>query len=91
MRGPSTGCFQTPVCTVRPRHATSRGSPTLTDTSAPTAGEGFADAGAGRLGAHGFQYAYEAVATPRPRAVADRSIPGRQGTFRRVITHDRRA
>ena len=30
MRGPGTGIFQTPVCTVRPRHGTSWGSPTLT-------------------------------------------------------------
>ena len=35
-RGPSTGCFQTPVYTVRPLHATFRGSPTLTETSVPT-------------------------------------------------------
>src|SRR5690242_14456156 len=32
-RGPFTGLFQTPVCTVRPRHGTSFGSPTLTDNS----------------------------------------------------------
>src|SRR3954462_6019977 len=28
---PATGRFQTPVCTVRPRHATSLGMPTLTE------------------------------------------------------------
>src|SRR4051794_25646250 len=36
MTGPSTGCFHTPVWTVRPRQATSRGRPTFTDTSRPT-------------------------------------------------------
>jgi hypothetical protein len=33
IRGPSTGRFQMPVCTVRPCHETSFGSSTLTDTS----------------------------------------------------------
>ena len=32
MTGPATGDFQTPVWTVRPRQATSRGIPTLTET-----------------------------------------------------------
>src|SRR3954471_13572142 len=36
MRGPVTGLFHTPVCTVRPRHGTSLGTPTLTDTSVAT-------------------------------------------------------
>jgi len=36
IRGPSTGYFHTPVCTVRSRHRTSRGSPTFTATSRPT-------------------------------------------------------
>src|SRR4029077_8562565 len=31
IRGPSTGLFHTPVCTVRPRHDTSFGIPTLRD------------------------------------------------------------
>ena len=31
--GPGTGHFHTPVCTVRPRHGTSAGRPTLTDSS----------------------------------------------------------
>ncbi len=31
-RGPSTGLFQTPVWTVRPRHETSCGIPTLTES-----------------------------------------------------------
>src|SRR5277367_1175567 len=32
MREPSTGAFQTAVCTVLPCHATSRGRPTLTES-----------------------------------------------------------
>ena len=32
MRGPSTGAFQTAVCTVLPCHVTSRGRPTLTES-----------------------------------------------------------
>src|SRR5262245_12297098 len=32
-RGPLTACFQTPVCTVPPRHSTSFGRPTFTETS----------------------------------------------------------
>src|SRR4051794_24255014 len=38
MRGPSTGAFQTPVWTVRPCQATSRGSPTLTESRRPIRG-----------------------------------------------------
>src|SRR6478736_5392216 len=32
IRDPGTGLFQTPVCTVRPRHDTSLGIPMLTDS-----------------------------------------------------------
>ena len=35
MTGPSTGAFQTPVYTERPRHGTSLGMPTLTALSIP--------------------------------------------------------
>src|ERR1700753_1747680 len=35
IRGPATGFFHTPVCTVRPRQVTSCGIPTLTDSNAP--------------------------------------------------------
>src|ERR1700734_1107199 len=36
MTGPSTGSFQMPVCTVLPCQATSRGSPTFTDSKTGT-------------------------------------------------------
>src|SRR3954447_21300232 len=33
IRGPSTGCFQAPVCTTRHRHSTSLGKPAFSETS----------------------------------------------------------
>src|SRR6478736_6582636 len=47
IRGPVTGLFQTPVCTVRPRHGTSLGRPTFTETSVAIVRSG--SAGTGRV------------------------------------------
>ena len=48
---PVTGLFQTPVCTVRPRHDTSFGIPTLTDSSVAIASHLLRSVGASSVGA----------------------------------------
>src|SRR4051794_19555289 len=71
--GPGTERFQMPVCTVWPRHWTSCGKPTLTDT---------------RVAAGGPTDGPSGVADARCcAAVTRRLVPGRRGALRPRRAH----